>query len=117
MVPQTIDEKEPRALWYGTMPTSRDIVRRVRRNRVEIAAGVLLGGLYDVCGLSALGSIDDLELHLVAFLQSLVALRNNAAVVNKNVGTTIASDEPKPFSVVEPLDRALQTRQREPPHT
>jgi len=52
----------------------------------------------------------DLELYLIAFLKTLISFAADCAVVNKNIRTILASDEPKSFGVVEPLDGTLETR-------
>jgi hypothetical protein len=68
-----------------------------------------LGKLYDVSGLRAFLPLDDFEFHLIAFLQALVALGIDSAVVNENIRTIIAPNESEPFGIVEPLDRSSQT--------
>ena len=70
---------------------------------------ILSRALADVGRLRALLAFCDFEFDRVAFLQALVALRSDCAVVYKNVGTISAPDEPVSLCVVEPLDRAFQT--------
>jgi hypothetical protein len=69
-----------------------------------------LGGLGYVRCLGAFLPLRDFKFDLVALLQTLVALRGYCAVVHKHVRLPIvATDEPVPFRVVEPLHRAFQT--------
>src|ERR1039458_4876962 len=67
------------------------------------------GALRNVCRLWPLLAVGDLELHRVAFLQALVALGGDRAVMHKNVGTIRAPDEPIPLCIIEPLYGAFQT--------
>src|SRR6185503_17981267 len=64
--------------------------------------------LADVGGLKSLGTLDHLELHVVAFSERPESLRDDGGVVNENVLATFLRDEAKPLRVVEPLDRALR---------
>jgi hypothetical protein len=59
--------------------------------------------------LRAFLAFGNLELHLVAFLQALVSLGGDCAVVNKNIGSIRTPDEPIPFGVIEPLYGPFQT--------
>ena len=45
----------------------------------------------------------DVELHIVAFFQTLVSVHLNGAVVYEHVGSVISTNKPVPFGVVEPL--------------
>src|SRR5580658_580023 len=67
------------------------------------------GALGDVGGLRSLLSFGDFELHRVAFLQALVALGSDCAVMYKNVRAIRAPDEAVALCVIEPLDRTFQT--------
>jgi len=58
-------------------------------------------------GLWTLGALNDVELYFVTFLEALVSLALNRAVMNENVGSTIATQEAVAFSVVKPLYCAL----------
>ena len=58
-------------------------------------------------GLRAFGALDDVELDLIPLFEALVALALNRAVMNENVGSTIATQEAVAFSVVKPLYCAL----------
>src|SRR5688572_4015862 len=62
--------------------------------------------LRDVGGLRTLLALDDLELHLIAFLKRLEAARLDRAVVDEHIGTSLTGDEAESLRVVEPLDRA-----------
>jgi hypothetical protein len=61
----------------------------------------------DLVGLGALGSLDDVELHLIAFFETLVALALDGAVMNEDVGSAVAAEEAVALCVVEPLYGAL----------
>src|SRR4029077_17534290 len=67
------------------------------------------GALRNVSRLRPLLAFADLELHRIAFLQALVALGSDCAVMYKNVGTICAPDESVALGVIEPLDGAFQT--------
>jgi hypothetical protein len=67
------------------------------------------GAFADVRRLRSLLAVGDFELHRVAFLQALVALGGNCAVMYKNIGTIGAPDEPVALGVIEPFDGAFQT--------
>jgi hypothetical protein len=61
----------------------------------------------DLVGLGTLCSLDDIELHLIAFLQALVSFALNGAVVDEHVCPALAAEETVAFCVVEPLNCAL----------
>jgi hypothetical protein len=63
-----------------------------------------------VAGLRTLLALDDLELDVVAFLQALVTLRRDSAVVDEDIWTVIAADEPEPLGVIEPFHFAFNAR-------
>jgi hypothetical protein len=73
------------------------------------AAVVFLSRFCHVCSLWAFGSLGDLELYLIAFLQALVSFSGYRAVVHENIRSTVASDEAIPFGIVEPFHRTIQT--------
>lgn len=56
--------------------------------------------------LRAFLSLDNIELHLVAFLQTFVPIDLDGAVVHENVRSVVPSDESVPFRIVEPFDFA-----------
>src|SRR5271155_3540998 len=89
--------------------------RAAPENPVRIATS---GALADVRRLRSLLAFGDFKLYRVAFLQALVALGSDGAVMYKNIGTIRATDEPVSFGVIEPLDRTFQTFHRNPlfPH-
>src|SRR5712691_4189202 len=62
--------------------------------------------LGHVAGLRALRTVDDLELHRLAFLERTEAVALNGRVVHEDVTASVALDEPVPLGVVEPLDLA-----------
>ena len=57
--------------------------------------------------LRSLLPLNDVELHLVTFLQALVSIELNRAVVNKHVGSVVPADETVTLRVVKPLDFAF----------
>jgi hypothetical protein len=65
-----------------------------------------LGKFYDVSGLRAFLPLYDLKLHLIAFLQALVAVGIDGAVVYEHIGTVVPPNESEPLGIVEPLDRS-----------
>jgi hypothetical protein len=63
----------------------------------------------DVSCLWALLSFDDLELHLIAFLKTLVTFRCYCTVVDENIGAILAPDKAESLSIVEPLYGSFHT--------
>jgi hypothetical protein len=63
---------------------------------------------HDVCRLRTLLSLGDLEFDLIPFLQALVTLRIDRAVMNKDIRSIRTTDEAVPFSVIKPLHGAFQ---------
>ncbi len=61
----------------------------------------------DLVGLGTLCSLDDIELHLIAFFQALVSLALDGTVVDEHVCPAVAAEEAVPLCVVEPLNCAL----------
>jgi hypothetical protein len=57
----------------------------------------------DLISLRAFGSLNDVELDLVAFFEALIALALDGAVVHEDVGATLAAEESVSLCVVEPL--------------
>jgi hypothetical protein len=69
-----------------------------------------------VTGLWTFLPFDDLELHVIAFLQALVTIRADCAVVHENVSIAIVTtDEAESFRVIEPFDGPFQSHFRLPP--
>jgi hypothetical protein len=54
----------------------------------------------------ALSSLNNVELHRLAFFQALEARGDDGAVMTEDIRTAIASEEAKAFCVVEPLYRS-----------
>lgn len=69
----------------------------------------LLRCLGYVCGLRTFLAFGDLEIDLIAFLETLIAFGADRAVVNKYVRSICAPDEPVSFSIVEPFDSSVQS--------
>src|SRR5687768_14439603 len=81
------------------------------RNRVsDSGAAVALADLDDVLGRRTLLALNDVEFHLLAFLERLEAAALDGAVMDKAVLLTIATaDEAEALGVVEPLHCSLST--------
>lgn len=52
----------------------------------------------------ALLSLDNVELHLVTFLQTFVSINLDGAVVHEDVRAVVPSYESVPFRIIEPFD-------------
>lgn len=66
-------------------------------------------GLVYVRSLRSFLTLNNFELHRVAFLQAFVAFGIYGAVMNENVRSVVSSNEPVSFSVVKPLHSTFQT--------
>jgi len=62
-----------------------------------------LAGLLNVSGLRAFGALHNLKLDWISFLQCPIAVACDCGVVDKDVGTIVAPDEPISFRIIEPL--------------
>lgn len=51
--------------------------------------------------------LDDLEFHVIAFLQALIAFACYRAVMNENIGSVIAADKTKALGIIEPFHFTL----------
>jgi hypothetical protein len=74
----------------------------------------VLRGLDYVCSLRSLLTFGDFEFHLVSLLQALISFRVDRAVVNENIWSICAADEPVTFCVVKPLHGTFQAFHRTP---
>src|ERR1700722_4915549 len=78
---------------------------------IDLGESASLTGFFSepgyLIGLGTLGSLNDIELNLIAFFEALIPLALNGAVMNEDVGAVIATEEPMPFCVVEPLNCSL----------
>lgn len=54
-------------------------------------------------------TFSDFELHVVTFLQALIPLRTDSAIVHEHVWPIISTDEPVPLGIVEPFYGSCQT--------
>ena len=61
----------------------------------------------DVCCLPAFRPLNDVELHSLAFLQTLEAIRVNGGVMHEDVFSVLAGDEAVALGVVKPLHSTL----------
>ncbi len=71
--------------------------------------------LHDFVGLGTFVSLHDLELDVVAFLQALVTIALDGAVVHEDIRTVFAADESVALGVIEPLDLSFVLSHRPPP--
>jgi hypothetical protein len=71
-------------------------------------AVLFLSRFCHVGSLWTFGSLGDLELYLIAFLQALVSFSRYRAVVHENIWSTFASDKAIPFGIVEPFHSTVQ---------
>ena len=71
--------------------------------------GLDLRSFRNVSGLRTLLSLGDLELYLITFLQAFVAFRSNCAVVYKDIGAIVPSDEAVSLSIVKPFYGTFQS--------
>lgn len=98
-----------------------EMMLRAREKDTRITAASMvrekasLRSLGYVRSLRSLLAFGDLELDLIAFLQTLVSFGSNCAVVHKNVGAVIASDEAVSLCVIEPLYCSFQAFHLTPP--
>ena len=69
----------------------------------------------DGIGLRSFLALNDVELHVIALLQGLVALQLYRRVMNENVWPVITSDESVALGVVEPLHLTFELSHRLPP--
>jgi hypothetical protein len=74
----------------------------------EVRALPVLRRFGDVGRLRALLTFGDFEFDLIALLQTLVSLRTDRAVVNKNIRPICAPDKAVSFRVIEPLYGSFQ---------
>ena len=68
---------------------------------------LLQRSLCHICSLRSFGTLDNLELHHIPFVQGFVAFADDSCVMDKHIRASILADEAIPFRVIEPLDRAL----------
>src|ERR1041385_5036937 len=78
------------------------------RGRGALCPGQVLD-FGNVAGLRALGAVNDLELHRLAFLERAEAVALNGRVVHEDVAASVTLDETVTLGVVEPLDLACDT--------
>ena len=64
--------------------------------------------LHNINGLRALRALHDLEGDAVAFFQRPISLSHNPGVVDEDIGSIFAADEPVTLRVVEPFYCAAQ---------
>src|SRR3954467_11335347 len=79
------------------------------RRRASVGLSLLRSAGH-VLSLRAFLPLADLELHIIAFLQALVAIRLDSAVVDKDIGAIILADESEAFGVIEPFHLTFYSR-------
>ena len=67
------------------------------------------GGLAYVGCLRTFLPFGDFKFDFITFLQTLVSLGRDGAVVNKHIRSIRTPDKPVAFRVIEPLHRTFQT--------
>jgi hypothetical protein len=77
------------------------------RPSISLAMIGRLADLRYVCGLQSLGSLDDIELHLLTLGEGLEPLGLDRGEVNEDVLAPLLLDEAKPLRIVEPLHTSL----------
>jgi hypothetical protein len=75
----------------------------------------MLLGLDDVSCLRTLLAFHDLEFDRVAFLQALVALATDGAVMHENIRPIVTTNKPETFRIVEPFYGSSKSHFRLPP--
>ena len=73
------------------------------------AAVADVDGEPHVAGLRTLRTVDNLELHCLAFLERTEPIALNGRVVHEDITASVALDESVALGVVEPLDLACDT--------
>lgn len=61
----------------------------------------------DLVGLRPLAALDNIELHFIALFEAFIAIALDRTVVDEDVGSALAAEEPIAFRIVEPLYRAF----------
>ena len=61
-------------------------------------------GFLDVGCLGSFGSLDNLKLYWISFLESAVAVPDDRGIVNEHIRAIFAPYEAIAFRIVEPLD-------------
>lgn len=88
-------------------------IRRKKNPVWIVQTGFLLSGgkqssdFGDLHGLQALGTLFNFELHVVAFVESLVTLAGDRLVVHEYVFTGAPLDEAVSLGIVEPFNGTL----------
>jgi hypothetical protein len=71
---------------------------------IRACEGLSLGlELYNVGCFGALGRVDNVELHLLAFSQRLKAAVLNIAKMNEHIAAIFTGNESKAFGIIEPF--------------
>ena len=85
-----------------------------RKNKTQPLGWVCLSNnpaskFDNVTGLRALLALHDLKLYLVTLLQAFIAFGTDGAVMDENIRSVVATDEPEAFGVVKPLYCSFNT--------
>jgi hypothetical protein len=79
-----------------------------RRVQFKVRGEIESRHFHDVGRLRTFLTFGDFELNLITFLQALVSLGGDCTVMNENIWPIVASNEPVPFRVIEPLHCTFQ---------
>src|SRR4051812_10281162 len=91
-------------MWEGQSGRAERPAPLLAPGRAQVALG-----FGDVPRLRTLGTIDDLELDRLTFLERPEAIATDRGIVHEHVAATIALNESVALRVVEPLDLACNT--------
>ena len=92
-------------------PGEQNRVSKKFNQRGLIESGsVRLLRLVDVLSLGAFLSLHDFKFDVITFLQALVALRLDGAIVNKNIRAVIPAYEAEALCIVKPLHFTFYSR-------
>jgi hypothetical protein len=79
---------------------------------LSCVVGSCLFETEDRIRLRAFLALDDVELHVVALFQSLIAIQLNCGIVNEDIRPVVAANESVPLGVVKPLDLTFELSHR-----
>jgi hypothetical protein len=84
-------------------------------NRARLSSVGRIAGPYHLVRLRPLLALYDVELHIVTFLEALISIHLDRAVVNEHIGPVVPANKTIPFCVIEPLHFAsVLSHVREP---
>jgi hypothetical protein len=87
--------------------TSEDGLAITPGDSARLSCGVSSSLIFEtddrIC-LGAFLALDDIELHIIALFQGLIAIQLDCGIVNENIWPIVAADESVALGVVKPLD-------------